>query len=402
MKRTSLICKFCLMFALVLLIAALIVPGCTKPAQGEAIKIGVITAKTGPLVISDEPWLNGVLLMFEEANKKGGIKGQPIEPIVVDMESRIDRATELTEKLILQDKVAAVMIFGAPPHSFASVAVAAENKTPIICDLPLIKPAIPGIEWAFGANSTVEGTNLGAMPYFIKNGVKRVGILSPSGAFFDLMANYSAGVVEQYGMTVASRASEPEDVRDLKPALQKIKAEDIDALIIQGSGNFPLIALDNYVELGLDVPINMVSNLVIPALTQKIPDEAGENTVVAISKIACFWELKDNDPMKKTIMEFVEKYQAKYGADPDWGSGSGADGAIALIEGMKSVGTDAEKLRSQIESNQKNLKGVSGNTFNRTTEDHVGISIMDMALMKVVQGKFSIIDYVSDYKDLIK
>lgn len=74
----------------------------------QPIKVGVLFASTGTMSISEIPVKNATLLAIEEINNKGGILGQPIEPILIDSRSDLAYSAKMAEKLIKEDKVSVV------------------------------------------------------------------------------------------------------------------------------------------------------------------------------------------------------------------------------------------------------------------------------------------------------
>ncbi|NGY03153.1 urea ABC transporter substrate-binding protein [Solimonas terrae] len=77
-------------------------------AADDTIKVGVLHSLSGTMAISETTLKDTVLMMIDEQNKKGGVLGKKLEPVVVDPASNwplfAEKATELLEK----DKVAVV------------------------------------------------------------------------------------------------------------------------------------------------------------------------------------------------------------------------------------------------------------------------------------------------------
>lgn len=74
------------------------------------IKVGVLHSLSGTMAISETSVVDSTLLAIEEINKKGGILGRQIEPIVVDGRSNWSYFATQAEKLIKDKKVS--VIFG--------------------------------------------------------------------------------------------------------------------------------------------------------------------------------------------------------------------------------------------------------------------------------------------------
>ena len=53
-------------------------------AADDTIKVGVLHSLSGTMAISETTLKDTVLMMIEEQNKKGGLLGKKLEPVVVD------------------------------------------------------------------------------------------------------------------------------------------------------------------------------------------------------------------------------------------------------------------------------------------------------------------------------
>lgn len=93
--------------------AGLILFGCFMSAltlAADTIKVGVLHSLSGTMAISETTLKDTVLLMIEEQNKKGGLLGKKLEPVVVDPASNWPLFAEKTRELLVKEKVD--VIFG--------------------------------------------------------------------------------------------------------------------------------------------------------------------------------------------------------------------------------------------------------------------------------------------------
>ena len=82
--------------------------GLAKPIgqAAETVKIGILHSLSGTMAISETSLRDVVLMAAEEINKKGGVLGKQIEPVVVDPASDWPLFAEKAKELINQHKVA--------------------------------------------------------------------------------------------------------------------------------------------------------------------------------------------------------------------------------------------------------------------------------------------------------
>ena len=92
----------------IMLSGSLIYSGAAMAA--DTIKVGVLHSLSGTMAISESTLKDTVLMMIEEQNKKGGVMGKQLEPVVVDPASNWPLFAEKTRELISQQGVD--VIFG--------------------------------------------------------------------------------------------------------------------------------------------------------------------------------------------------------------------------------------------------------------------------------------------------
>ncbi|MAK89633.1 MAG: urea ABC transporter substrate-binding protein [Oleibacter sp.] len=92
------------------LATATLAAGISLANAADTIKVGVLHSLSGTMAISETTLKDTVLMMVEEQNKKGGLLGKKLEPVVVDPASNWPLFAEKTRELLEKDKVD--VIFG--------------------------------------------------------------------------------------------------------------------------------------------------------------------------------------------------------------------------------------------------------------------------------------------------
>src|SRR5258705_12135830 len=80
-----------------------------KAAEGDTIKVGILHSLSGTIAIIEKSRHDAELLAIEEINAKGGVLGKKIEPVIEDPQSMVQVFNEKAKKLLLEDKVVAVL-----------------------------------------------------------------------------------------------------------------------------------------------------------------------------------------------------------------------------------------------------------------------------------------------------
>jgi urea transport system substrate-binding protein len=71
----------------------------------DTIKVGVLHSLSGTMAISETTLKDAMLMLIDEQNKKGGLLGKQLEPVVVDPASNWPLFAEKARELITQEKV---------------------------------------------------------------------------------------------------------------------------------------------------------------------------------------------------------------------------------------------------------------------------------------------------------
>ncbi len=94
--------------ALPLIGALVFAAASTMASAAGVIKIGILHSLSGTMAISEVPLKDTILMMIDEQNKKGGLLGKKLVPVVVDPASNWPLFAEKAAELLEKDKVAVV------------------------------------------------------------------------------------------------------------------------------------------------------------------------------------------------------------------------------------------------------------------------------------------------------
>ena len=90
------------------LIGGAVALGAFAARAEDTIKVGILHSLSGTMAISETTLKDVMLMLIDEQNKKGGVLGKKLEPVVVDPASNWPLFAEKARELIAKDKVAAV------------------------------------------------------------------------------------------------------------------------------------------------------------------------------------------------------------------------------------------------------------------------------------------------------
>ncbi len=356
----------------------------TGKEEQQVYKIGCILSLSGAASPLGIPEKNAIQLLAEEINAAGKIK---IELIIEDDQSDPAKATQAARKLIEQDKVIAIIGSSNTPCSLAIKEVVNQAKIPMMC--PSAGNVITDVDntWVF-RTAPKDAVAVKTLLEYIKSegSIKKVAILHDSNAFGQSGADQIKKDAPAYGLTVVAVEKYETNAPDLTAQMTKLKNANPDAIIVWGTNPGPAIAAKARVQLGIKVPM-FGSHGIANKKFIELAGDAAEGVVFPAGKILVPDQLEENDPIKAVIEEFSKKYEAKYNEKAVTFTAHGYDALKILADALERAGTsEPEALRKAIEET-KDYIGLDG-TMSYSAEDHDGIGLDDMVVVKIEGGKW--------------
>ncbi len=363
-------------------------------AADQPIKLGAFFDLSGPAAFIGTPTKLVATMVVDKINNEGGINGRPIELIIGDTEGDPAKAANIAKKFIYKDKVAAII---GPTRTGTGMAVKKiihSGKIPAFMTVggdPVIMggPKLGPFDWIFKSpqRSSVAVKRLYA--YLKAKKLKKVGLMTASDGFGKDGARWLNKLAPEFGLEIVSHESFGPKDTDMTAQLTKTKNAQPQAIVVWTIGPAGSIVSKNKAQLGIELPLFQCHGLPDPKYIE-LAGKASEGDAMPATKLMVPDALPDSDPQKKVIKEFIGLYKDKYGFDKKFPinthSGYAWDAIMIVANAMKKAGVDAEQLRKAIEQTQGYV-GVSG-VYNISAEDHNGLGVDSMVVVKVEGGKF--------------
>ncbi|MBI2161898.1 MAG: ABC transporter substrate-binding protein [Candidatus Rokubacteria bacterium] len=214
----------------VLLAGALLTPAGFAQAP---VKIGVIQPLSGPVAASGNYVRMGAEIARDWINARGGIGGRKVELVIEDNKSDPKEAASAAEKLIVRDRVPAIMGAWGSSMTLAAMPKLEEYGVPMVVETSSAASITKrGNPWIFRISPPSEMEALGLERYVAKLGVKRADFLAVNtdwgrgavGAFGDMLKKKGAAVGAAEFMDQAAT--------DMNAQITKIKATGGDTLFL--------------------------------------------------------------------------------------------------------------------------------------------------------------------------
>jgi branched-chain amino acid transport system substrate-binding protein len=282
-------------------------------AQSKTLKIGCI----GPLSGAAAPWgvqlIRGLQMKVEEVNSAGGLKvGKDTYKIEIsnyDTKARADEATQVTKKLVYDDKVKYIIGNAVAATCQAAQLITEPNKVPFIFLCWGIKDLGPDKPYSF---REVHGALEVAEPFyewFNKKfpGIKKVALISPNDTSGWDTATGSKLGAKKVGWQMVEEVYYERGTVDFSPFITKLMAAKPDVIDLCASppGDSGLI-VKGLKEKGYTGRKFCIS-ILDPKSFMSVGGEATDETYVALG-----WDL-EGPQSPPAVKEFAQKYRGKYG-----------------------------------------------------------------------------------------
>jgi branched-chain amino acid transport system substrate-binding protein len=385
--------------AAILTIALFIAGIGVQGAQAEEpIKIGAFFALSGPAAFIGAPTQMVAEMVTKKINQEGGVKGKKIELVTADTEGEPTKAVMAFKKFVSVDKVVAVV---GPTRTGTGMAVKKQVEQskiptvmtvggdPVIMEGKIGKMDFGSAKWVFKTPQRSSVAVAKVLGYLKSKGLTKLGLITASDGFGRDGARWVSKMAPDMGFTIVAKEQfNPRDV-DMKSQLTKIAGQKPQAIVCWTIGPAGAIVSKNHHALGLKMPLVQCHGLPGPKYI-KLAGAAAEGDLMPSTKLMVWQELKDSDPQKKVIKEFVHLYNDVYHYNDKYPinthSGYAWDAIMILALAMEKAGTDKTALRDAIEKT-KDYVGISG-IYNITPKDHNGLGVDSMVMVQVKDGKF--------------
>ena len=363
-------------------------PAKTMPS-GEPIKIGAVLSVTGPASFLGEPERNTAEMLRDQINESGGLLGRPIELIVNDDETDVNKCVLAVQKLIKKDHVAAVIGPSISGNTLAVKKEFGEAELPLVSCAASEKITTPVDPWVFKTPQTDRHAVQKILQDCARMGYKKLAIISVSNGYGQSGRAVMLELIPQQGFELtADEIYGPKDT-DMTAQLTKIKALAPDAIICWGTNPGPAVIARNRVQLGMDTPLYM-SHGVASKKFIELAGPAAEGLRLPAGRLAVAPMLPDGHPQKALLLKYISDYETRFGIPVSTFGGYAYDAIMLLVEAVKKGNSAAPAdIRDNLERID-HFVGTSG-VFSMSAEDHNGLTLDAFEMVEIENGDWKIV-----------
>jgi branched-chain amino acid transport system substrate-binding protein len=331
--------RWCSTVLVVLVVGALMAP--VGFAQAP-IKIGVIQPLSGPVAASGNYVRMGAEIARDWINARGGIGGRKVELVIEDNKSDPKEAASAAEKLIVRDKVPAIMGAWGSSMKLAAMPKLEEYGVPMVVETSSAASVTRrGNPWVFRISPPSEMEALGLAQHVDKLGIKRADFLAVNtdwgrgavGAFGDML--------KKKGSTVGTAEFMDQAATDMNAHITKIKGGAGDTLFLTTAVEQITLVLKQSQEQRLERTIITTGGSSSPTQLIKQAGAAAEGTYHIVFFMPWFPEaMPDGKLAKAFVDEWTKRGHPFEGLTEGF---RGHDGIATIAEAVKIAGKDEPK-----------------------------------------------------------
>ena len=352
------------------------------------IKIGALFAVTGPASFLGEPERNTAQMMVDEINKAGGIKGRKVELVVYDTQGDATKAVQAANRLIKNDKVAAIIGPSTTGDSMAVIPVVEKAGIPLISCAAGIKITDPVKKWVFKTAQNDVLAVVKIFEYMKRQNIGKIAILTVSDGFGSSGREQLKLKADEFGTQIISDETYGPKDTDMTAQLTKIRGSEAQAIVCWGTNPGPAVVARNVKQLGIKIPLFM-SHGVSSKKFIELAGDAAEGIILPSGRVIVADQLPDSDPQKKALLSYVNSYRKKFNVEGDHFGGHAWDAIMLLKGAIERGGAAPAAIRDQLEKT-KNFAGIGG-MFNFSATDHAGLTKDAFVLVQINQGDWHLI-----------
>ncbi|WP_198969922.1 amino acid ABC transporter substrate-binding protein [Xylophilus sp. ASV27] len=311
-----------------LLPLALIAAAATAQAQ-QVIRIGAPLALTGGLADEAREQQVAYDMWLKRVKAVGGIdvggKKLKVELVESDYQSNDQRAQQMAEKMISQDKVDFIVSPFGSGHTKVVAGVAERYGVPVVAPSASSESVFDqGFKYLFGTLAPNGGLVETMVQQFVKKrpGVKRIAILGREDVFPRPMLASMREAARKAGLEIVHDELYPVGNLDFSASMSRIRATKPDWIYVTGYDKDLILARKQMADLGVAAPIvTMITGPAYPEFVNNLGPLAENVSSVTWWHKATPYTSGDVFGSTKA---FHDEYLARAKAEPDYVGASSA------------------------------------------------------------------------------
>jgi branched-chain amino acid transport system substrate-binding protein len=368
--------------------AAMAAPGLSW-AQGAPITVGMTVSATGPAASLGIPEKNTVELMPKS------LGGRTVNYVVLDDASDTTTAVTNTRKLIGEHRCDVIIGSTTTPNSLAMIDVVAEAQVPMIsmaASARIVEPLDAKKRWVFKTPQNDIMMAIAVAQHMADQKVRTVGFIGFADAYGEgwWQEFQKAAGLKRIDI-VASERYNRTDTSVTGQVLKLVSARP-DAVLIAGSGTPAALPQKTLKERGFAGRIYQTHGVANNDFL-RVGGRDVEGTILPAGPMLVANQLPADHPVRKSALDYVNAYEAKFGKGSVSTFGGHAWDAGLLVaraapEALKKAQPGTPQFRAAMRDAIEGVRELAGahGIFNMSTTDHAGLDQRGRVMVTIQNG----------------
>jgi branched-chain amino acid transport system substrate-binding protein len=343
----------------------------------EPYVIGYVADITGMARANYAPEAEGARLYIDSLNARGGINGHPVKLVIEDGKSDPALSAAVAKKLIVEDKVLAILGLGFSRAQPPVMELAAKDGVAVIAGYTLIspvqktKPGDVGFATGYVMHPSFHPGGYGyarvAAELHPKGRLANSAYDTPGGRFW---SQWAADWAKKMGLDVVYHEDVPPRTVDLSPWANKVAQADPDMFVIAVGGEI-FIPLATALEKA-----GWTKDLMFPDFVAEGDFVKGIKRLMTNGEwilwfgryASAFEKIPEYDRIREAMKKFGHEYPLSARHAQGWTMGRLIEQAL-MKAGWPCT---RAKVISALENTELDTKGLTGGPIRFTPTDHYG------------------------------
>ncbi len=319
-------------------------------AAGADLKIGFTLSLTGGTDDYGKGARMGAELALKEYNDKGGYKGQKVDTVIYDDETKPAKGVENVTRLITRDKVFAIV---GPVNSGVALAIidiAQKNQMPLMDTIATAEQIIERYQNApknyIFRVSLNDGIQTSFMIAYIKDRkYQRIGLMHDSTGWGQSGRDTALRLLKEANLNlVAGPEVFDQNDSDMTAQLTKMQDAKVDFIVAYSLAPAAVQIAKSMQKIGLKTPWTGTWGLIAPNFLKL----GGKELIEGVMAVTSY--TPDHSANAKALHEKVERIFKDQGGDfHPVATAQTYDGVRLVLRALDKVGPDPQKIHDALE-----------------------------------------------------
>ena len=320
--------------------------------------------------------------------------------IILDDASDTTTAVKNLRKMISEDKIDVVLGSTISPNSLAMIDVVAEAGVPMIsmaASSRIVEPVDDKRRWVFKTPQNDAQMSTAIVEHMINAGVKTVAFIGFADAYGEGWWQQFSAIAEARKLKVVGNERYNRADTSVTGQVLKIVSARPDAVLIAGSGTPAALPQKALKERGFSGKIYQTHGVANNDFLRVCGKDC-EGTFLPAGPVLVADQLPDSNPVKKSAVTYITKYEAAHGKGSvstfgahAWDTGLLLQAAVPVALKKAKPGTAEFRaaLRDALEGS-KEVAGAHG-IFNMSPTDHLGLDQRSRVMVEIKDGGWKLV-----------